>query len=317
MSTPHPIPFPADLSGFVRPGALDALGPTEIGCLYRLTRLAWVSLPVGGVPASPSSLAVVAGVTPEQWGAVERLLWPAADARLEGDLVVFPRVVQAHLTLSQQADRRRQRTAAATAARLNVTSTLRPRDVDVTRPSRSAAPPLRSDPERSKSEALSLQRPSRHIDPLPSAPQGAQTGVLALLGDRARAIQETKLADWRRARCRGLLESAFAAWSKAGRTTAPYAKAMEIARTLEAPSPAVVETVIELAGDPRNRNPVGYLLVGLGLAEGRDGRRRVFDASLQAERGWATQEDEYRSLLRMSSSMEAARSASEIKASTR
>lgn len=311
---PEQLPFPADPSQIADPGVIDGLSASELGAVIRLARAAWFAQNPCTLPADDSFLAMVARITSEEFAASKAriLLALCATPGLRGETYLFGAARRAfdaaNSAATQTAERRRLQTASATQAaaekrrsRPTIDSPSRTRDGSVTEPLRSTA---RSSLD---SSALSLNRSQPQ-----SANQSAQSArdVIAVMGERARAIVPELADRWRREHALAMLQRAFADWAARGLTNAPIRKASELAESKNA-DPARVEWLIEDAnakivlGQKMKKpcNPVGVLIHGLGESE-KNGFKPC-DVPIFVSERWAKRKADALKLLEAQASLHA------------
>ncbi len=288
----HPA-FPCDLDGLLAAGVADGLTTLEVGALYRLVRFAWRQDPPCSLPGEDSSLAMVAGVTDEEWSRLRpRILLalavtqtappthgPAGGSTGRVSLGHTRRIYDdlAARAAKNAADKRAAGLASAR-SRGSTCSTGAEQVLNRCSAPVAAAPSLRS-------SSLSIPAPTLQRSSHQSAIQSAQSerssgeDVIAVLGEGARAILAEKVSAWRREQSLRLLQEAIAKWRAAGLTTCPVSKSSEIAAG-EHSDPARVEYLIGEAdamiaqeqARGRRCNPVGLVIAGVGLSEKRRGR---------------------------------------------
>lgn len=276
----------------IEPGVAEGLSTLEVGSLYRLVRFAWHQEDPCTLPDEDSSLAMVAGITSEDWRRLRPRLFlalaatgctPGGRLRLQHARRVFDD--QASRASSTSAAKRAAGLAGARARwqqdgrRMADDGTCHSRAMQVP----SEAPSVRSERSSDRSSlALPLQRSSSQ-GAIPIAPleRSGASGeeVIAIVGEGARAILTEKAEAWRRAQSLGMLQSAIAKWRAAGFTSCPVTKASELSAGRYA-EPARVEALIEEADAlvaqakacGKRCNPVGFLIHGLGASERSRGR---------------------------------------------
>lgn len=288
--TPDHPPFPCDLDRLLEAGVAEGLSTLEVGAVLRLVRFAWRQDPPCTLPGEDSSLAMVARVTDEEWLrmrprlllalAVTQTAPPSAGGSTERWLLGHTRGVYDALATRARATSATKRAAglAGAQARWQTDGTCMARAKQVPSPA-IAAPSLRS--QNLSTPAPMLPRSSPQSATL-SARTERPEDVIAVVGERARALQTQTIEAWRRQQSLRLLQDAIARWRTAGLTTCPVTKASDLADGPHS-EPARVEALIEeadaLIAQEKSRgrgcNPVGFVISGLGLSEKRAGRPAV------------------------------------------
>lgn len=138
-----------------------------------------------------------------------------------------------------------------------------------------------------------------------------------MVGARAGAILNDRVATWRREKSLAMLQKAIAEWSRDGWTTCPVRKASEISQGEHA-TPARVDYAIECASGliagysalsiearkaKRKPNPVGYVLHAIGDSERSAGV--PCQVPLVVEQRWANSEAESVGMLRAQAAVQA------------
>lgn len=164
---------------------------------------------------------------------------------------------------------------------------------------------------RSESPSLSLRRSSlTNESPRPIAQGEEREEICARLGEGARAIEEQRIREWKRACSLELLQNAIAAWNAAGLSGFPIARAGELADGPHSTPERIDSVLADIYGRIKSggcKNPGGYLLCGLGLAEDRKGRVRPAPVSMFAEKTWREKEAAKRKTLEMVAAVESIR----------
>lgn len=268
----------------------DGCSAIETGALFRLVRFAWLQEPPCTLPDDDSSLAVVAGVTDDEWSRLRaRLLMalaathtaPPSRGMAGGSTgrLLLGHARRAYDELAAMAAKtaadKRAAGLASARARGGTGSTAVEQPLNRCLPPVAAAPSLRSS---------SLHSPTLHRSSggaIQSAPpeRSSDEDVIAVVGERARAILASKAAAWNREQSLRMLQKAISRWRADGLTTCPVLKAGELANSRHA-EPARVESLIEEADGLVERerakggrcNPVGFVMHGLGESEKSRGR---------------------------------------------
>lgn len=286
--SPDHLPFPADLQRFTLSGVADSLSAIEIGTAYRLLRAAWDQPDPCTLPADDTFLAMVAGITDEEFARSKpRVLLTLACRSLPDRRYLFEVARRVYDEQADIADRRRRQTAAATNA-----AALKKRGRSTTdNPSRIRYGST-TDPSGQNAPSYLSSTPALHRSSL-SANQSAQSGedVIAVMGDGARAILKDKIAEWKRSECLRMMQAAFSQWIASRITNIPMQKASELASGRWA-EPARVEWLIEDANNKiaaakakgERSNPIGVLMHGLG--ESKASRGRAVDIPLFHAEKW-------------------------------
>lgn len=286
MSLPvlHPA-CPCDFDGFVEGGVADGLSALEVGALIRLVRFAWRQDPPCSLPGEDSSLAMVARVTNEEWVRIRPrlLLALAATGCTPGGRLLLQHARRVYDDLAARAAKtaadKRAAGLASARARGSSCSTAVQQPFNSCSTAVAAAPSLRSLTPSTPAPMLPRSSPQSAT---PSAQSERPEDVIAVLGERARALQAETVSAWRRREALRLLQDAIARWRAAGLTTCPVTKASDLADGPHS-EPARVEALIEeadaLIAQEKSRgrgcNPVGFVISGLGLSEKRAGRPAV------------------------------------------
>lgn len=293
----------------IAPAFLAALGTLELGVCHRLAEAAWISDPVAVLPAEDSFLAAVARITPSEWSAhgpaALRALGSAPHGHAPGSAHDPACGAAGHLVLqavrsafdataanvaakearaAELSAKRREAGRAGAVSRWQTDG--KPMAIAMALPS--AAPSLRSSSPQVLSAPAPTLQPERKN-------QSAQEDVVAVLGERARALLSDKVDDWRRSKALGMLQQAISRWRESGLTSCPIGKASEIARGANV-TPARVEYLIQDADakilDARARgescNPVGVVISGLGQSTTR--RRPPVEVPIFVEEAWSKRE---------------------------
>lgn len=324
-----PLPFPLDVDKLLPEGVWSASDAEARGGLLGLVLHAWSQDPPCSLPSDEAVLARVARLSPEGWARVRPIVLGGSFARVIEPpapgagrlLLVAARGLRDEIAASllEEAERRRQRTARATAVRLGLEgarsrpgteersagppgATSRSRGVLVTSTSRARHEPAVPPVLRSLNPSLSplAQVPSAESSPLAlSRSSGEGDGSIAgRLGDGARAMPADRMALWRLEKARGLLQAAHAAWTREGRLAGrtgrggggvPLSKFLEVANDPRA-TPARVEAAIEAAAG--KANPFGYLLVV--LCQSSSPGARLIEPDVFVAQKWSQREDSRR-----------------------
>lgn len=314
----------ANLERFAAPGVVASFDALALGAFTRLLSHSWNQEPPCSLPADDRLLAGIARTTaPGEWERVKPSLLLAFVPEHQ-----LPDPAQGNRTRLVNAVARAifdQLAAEAAAFSEMQSRKSRARWHDKGRPDpngmppgsrrdASGMPPASAPSLRSESPSLSLHRSSLANESDRSSGRSEGEGdVLGQLGERARAIEDEKIAEWRREHALDLLQKAIVDWREQGLTRCPVTKASEIARGPWS-EPARVQAVIE---DAKARvleggmgNPVGFLLCGLGLAPNRRGITRPAEIPLLVARAWAEKEAGRRKTLKIAAAVLAVGNAS-------
>ena len=303
-ATTPPQLLTAELERFAAPGLVASMDATTHGAFVRLLSHAWQQEPPCSLPADDAFLAAVARTSPSEWERIKSVILlafvpshqlPEPDQGNRTRLVnAVARAIYDQLAAEAAAFSELQ----SRKSRARWSGRGRPDPDGMPPGSRrdSGGKPVASAPSlRSESPSLSLIRSSladkssRSSERSRSEPESDGV-VIAQMGERARAIESDRIRGWRREQSLDRLQKALASWRTRGLTSCPVSKASEIADGRYS-EPARVQAVLEdieakiLEGTMRN--PVAYLLCGLGLAERRGGGVRPAEIPLQLAARWA------------------------------
>lgn len=312
--TPPPLPID-DIERFAAPGLVASMDAAALGSFIRLLSFAWRDQIPCTLQADEGLLALVA--RSHDWERVRPTLLvafvPSPDH--PGRLInSHARAIYDSLAAASAVFAEKQRRASRArwgkppdAGGIPPASHRHPTGIplgSIGRP----APSLRSE-----SSSLSLDR-SKATNESPRSPERSERSenegdVVAQLGERARAIGDERIAEWRRRQSLGLLQTAIGEWQKRGVADYPIANASRLASGPHS-EPARVQAVLEdIAGQiaaGRMRNPVGYLLCGLGLAANRTGAIRAAEIPLLLSQKWAAAEANQRKTFETVNAIQAA-----------
>ena len=278
---------PLDITPYAPPGVAERFTPLEDGVFRRLLRYSWRQRPPCTLPDDAGFLAVVAGVTQQQWSECSTrlaLTWTNADGRL---LLSAARALYDAMT--EQATQTRERKRRAAHARWDQNHPPPGADAmqvhSTCNAGASGAPSSEARAHAERSCAPCVPKDSSPILSAQSAPSGE---VLARLGSaRAQDIPALVRA-WQTQESRRMLRRTIDAWAAEGLTTFPQSKADELA-SWPTTTPARVQTAVErieflrklpAKDERRARKPVGLLLSFLG--SGRRPRLIEIDLVIQA-----------------------------------
>lgn len=308
-----------DLERFAAPGLVASMDAMTLGAFVRLLSYAWQQEPPCSLPADEGLLAFVARTTaPGEWERVRPVILLAFSPNpnhqlpdpVNGDRTRLVNAVARGIF--DQIAAERQSVSEAQRAKANA-RWKKPPDAGGM-PAASPGMPVASirhpAPSVRFDSSLSLDRSIQtNESPRSSERPESEGNVIAQLGDRARAIGDERIADWKRRQVLDLLQKAIVGWRNLGLTDYPISSAGRLASG-EWSEPARVEAVLEdIAGQiaaKRMRNPVGYLLCGLGLAENSKRVLRPAEIPLQLAQKWAAAEASHRKTLEAVSAIQAA-----------
>lgn len=301
-----------DLERFAARGVVASMDAAALGAFVRLLSYAWREQPPCTLPADDATLAFVA--RSHEWDRVRPSLLVAFVPSTDhpGRLInrqareIFDSLA-AEVAAFSEKQRRASQARWGKPADPGGMPVGSHRDASGM-PAGSSA---RSAPSlRSESSSLSLPRSQSTNESSRSSERSESEGtVIAQLGDRARAIGDERIGDWKRRQSLELLQKAIAGWRNSGLSEYPISNASKLASGPHS-DPARVQAVLEdIAGQiaaGKMRNPVGYLLCGLALAANRNGATRPAEIPLQLAQKWAAAEASQRKTFETVNAIQAA-----------